>query len=410
MAALPSRQPLHCGTCFLIAPLLAAAAIADWPAAQLTLLDGRQLTGTLTAVAPRVELSTPSGDVSFSWEQLLSLDNRSPAGAVPVVTDEGLLFELSDGSAFLGKIVNTTDGGVVVEFGRGQTCRIDPGMCRLIRNPRAAIAARAKFAETLAQQREPRRPDDAASADAAVVARKSDVLVLRGVVRGMNVSGLRFAWEGQEVDLPWARVAGLLLGRPSPRTASVVVHLRSGNRFAGRPSAGDADGLTLQSPIFERLALPWGEIERIECRSERLIYLSDVQPRRYDFEPLFGKVWSMGVDRSLLNGPIVLGGRPHPKGIALHSRCEVAYVLDGRFDQLAATIGICDDAGRRGSARLLFVGDGRTLWEGDVVAGQPPRDISVDLLDVRELLVRVDYGADLDLADHVCLGQARLIR
>ncbi|TWT45662.1 NPCBM/NEW2 domain protein [Phycisphaerae bacterium RAS1] len=402
------------GACGAFALGLLAAAIArgGWPTVQLTLLDGRQVAGTLSAVAPRLELGTSSGDISFAWEQVLALQNQQPDSSAAVGSDDGLVFELSDGSVFRGRIISTTDNGVVVEFGRGATCRLDPTMCRAVRNDRAADAARAKLADLLRERREPQPAEEAPSPaeDVAVVARRSDVLVLHGGVRRLEQDGIRFTWEGQEVHLPWGRVAGLLLGRPSPRSGASLVTLRTADRFAGRPVGGDEDGLTLQSPIFERLTLAWADIERIECRSERLVYLSDLAPRRYDFEPLFGKVWPIGVDRSLFGGPLSLGGKPHLKGIALHSRCEVAYLLGGKFDQFAATVGICDDAGRRGAARLIFVGDGRVLWEGDVGGGQPPREITVDLLDVRELMIRVDYGADLDLADHVCMAQARLIR
>ncbi len=371
---------------------------------EVTRLDGKAIQGRLVQLTPEIILASPDGDAALTWAEVLALRPLTTAPAAAHVTqDAPLRFELADGSAFAGRIEDATDRGFTVRFRSDQTCRLDHSMLRTVRAASVSVPGRAKLAEVAA---EPNR-----SEDVAVIERDSQVVVLRGAVRQIGSTGVRFSWKQRELPLPWDRLVGLSFARPIHRRSSCMVHLRGGDVFGGRVVAGDDTALTLQSGVFDRLELPWSQIERIDCRSNRLTYLSDLAPVRYEFTPFFQKRWDYVYDRTLTGRPIHLAGRRFAKGVTMHSRSSLVYAIGGRYVQFAALVGIVDEMVDRGDVTLAIVGDGRVLWEArNVRGGEQPREVLVDVTGIRELSLHVDFGEGLDLSDHACWALARLIR
>lgn len=371
---------------------------------EVTGLDGKTIRGRLVQLVPEIVLASPADETVLSWSEVLAvrplgLDASAPA----TLRDSPLRFELADGSVFGGRIESAVDGGFVVRFESGQTCRLEPSLLRTIWSGPASTAAETKLSDAAA--------DASRSEDVVVIERDRRVIVLRGAVRRVGPEHVLFAWKGRELPLPWERIAGLSFARPTPRRSSCTVRLRGGQVFGGRVVAGDETTVTLQSSVFDRLELPWSDIERIECRSERLTFLSDLVPLRYDFTPFFQKRWDYACDKTLTGRPIRLAGRRYPKGVTMHSRSSLAYALGRQYRQFVAVAGIVDEMADRGDATLAVVGDGRVLWEArNVRGGEEPREVLVDVTGVRELSLHVDFGEGLDLSDHACWALARLIR
>jgi hypothetical protein len=388
---------------------------AQAPTLTVTGLDGRTSSGELLQVVPEIIVRTSEGPASIPWSEVLNVEvgGEGPQSR-PATSAAPLWFELADGSSFPGEVSAADEGGFLVRWGE-RTCRLDTSMIRLIRAMVAPPAAEARFREALSEARQ-RSGDNgadrpAALDDLAVVARDEDVLALRGRVQQIEPNAVRFEWNGRVVHLPWARVAGLLFARPSPRSASCIVRLHSGEAFAGRVVGGGADGLVLRSAMFEDLPLTWVAIAGVDCRSERLVFLSELTPARYEFEPLFDKRWEFAADRTLSGRRIRLGGQTYARGLTLHSGARLTYRLGGQFAQFAALAGIADEMSQRGCATLRVVGDGQVLWEATGVrGGQPPREVVVSVSGVDELTLIVEYGEELDLSDEVVWALARVIR
>lgn len=106
----------------------------------------------------------------------------------------------------------------------------------------------------------------------------------------------------------------------------------------------------------------------------------------------------------------MLDGVEHRHGLALHSRTELTYRLGEPFRRLQALAGIDDRLRPRGSVHLEILGDGRVLFAGDVLGTEPARPIEADLAGVVELKILVDFGADLDIGDHLILAEAKLLK
>ena len=390
---------------------LALAAACAWAALaaaddfSVTLLDGSIIQGRIAEVAPRIRLTTTAGAIDLGWADILSITPPAAKGDGPEPRGNyaSWRFTLADGSLFHGSVIGETEDDFIVEFGDQQTCRLGLDALTSITSTHAVGPARAKIAEIA---REPER-----TLDHIVIATKERASVLRGAVQSITRQHVIVERGRRTVRVPWARLAGVYFAASSPRSPSTRVFMTTGEVFAGRVRSGTAEAIMLQSGVFDNLRLPWSRIERIECLSDRLRFLSDLRPQAYEFEPFFEKQWKYAVDKSLSGRPIELGGRSYPRGICMHSQARLTYRIGGQYRQFAFVAGILDEMEDRGNVTMRVLGDGGLLWQRENVrGGAKPEQVVIAISGVYELTLAVDFGGDLDLSDHACWAFARLIR
>ncbi|MFN0138444.1 MAG: NPCBM/NEW2 domain-containing protein [Phycisphaerae bacterium] len=370
-------------------------------------LDGTVLSGKLVRVAPELTIATADGERALAWNEILEVRAvdvaPSAAGTSRPSQRPPLRFSLADGSNFLGSIVGNQDGDLRVSTGSATSGRVALSNIRSIVSTAPPETAKEDLARWLATP-----PTDA---DGVIVAGSAKALALDGAIKDIDATRVLFSFKGQQRELPWKQIAGVFVHKNVARGATTVVRTSDGQRFAGRITGGDDDSVTLSSGVFEQLAIAWSQIERIEVRSDRLQFLSDLKPVEYQFEPLFSSKFEPAFDESLGGGPIVVGGREFAKGICMRSRSFMIFRIGGEYRQFAATVGILDETGGRGNAIVAINGDGRTLWsEKQLRGGEGPREVTIDVSNVDTLVLLVDRGEDLDIADHVAWAFARLIR
>jgi hypothetical protein len=63
-----------------------------------------------------------------------------------------------------------------------------------------------------------------------------------------------------------------------------------------------------------------------------------------------------------------------------------------------------------GNVRLVIQGDDRVLLETSVAGTEAARLVDLDLTGVRRLSILVDFGENLDVADHLDLAEARIVK
>ena len=408
-SSMPERLPVHHTRLVFGGALVVIAVLWCGPAVhaldvEVTGLDGTVQTGRLVRVMPEFVLESAAGEIALAWSDILSIKSESANdGAEQAATAGDLQFQLSDGSLLNAAVIETRERDFTIRFYGDRSARLDLSLIAGIAVRAAGAAGRQKLDEAAAAADR--------SEDVAVVERGAKILELRGEVRRVGTDGVQFFWNGRELTLPWQRLAGVVFAHPSPRESTQSVVLGNGEIYKGRVVAGDDRRIVLKSSIFDQLELAWTDVARIECRSGRLVYLSDLNPLHYDFTPFLEKQWPYARDATLTGREIRLAGKLHRKGITMHSRAALVYEISGQFRQFAATVGISDEMQERGDVALAVLGDGRVLWEAsDVRGGRPPRDVLIDVTGVRELSLHVDFGADLDLSDHVCWGSARLVK
>jgi hypothetical protein len=149
------------------------------------------------------------------------------------------------------------------------------------------------------------------------------------------------------------------------------------------------------------------------------VYLSDLEPELAKWTPYFGATSELTTrkgffapkqDRSLQPETLRLDEKEYSKGLSIHSRTKLVYRLPGRFRRFKAMIGIDDRVRPQGNVDLTILGDDRPLLQATVTGTDPPREVDLDLSGVRRLIVLVDFGEHADVADHLDLCEARVVK
>jgi alpha-L-rhamnosidase len=114
-------------------------------------------------------------------------------------------------------------------------------------------------------------------------------------------------------------------------------------------------------------------------------------------------------DKSVSGGPLSIGGRTFAHGVGTHAVSEFALDLHGTARLFSAWVGVDDAAQPPGSVTFQVLGDGKLLWESGVMhAGEPAREVAVDLLGIQRLTLRVGDAGDGNGMDHADWAGARI--
>ena len=77
---------------------------------------------------------------------------------------------------------------------------------------------------------------------------------------------------------------------------------------------------------------------------------------------------------------------------------------------MTALVGIDSRLQGGGNVVLVIRGDNRELFRQAVSGQQPPLELDLNIENVRRLEILVDFGETLDVADHLNLCNARVIK
>lgn len=158
---------------------------------------------------------------------------------------------------------------------------------------------------------------------------------------------------------------------------------------------------------------PWQQINVIRPRTERVVYLGDLQPVDYKHIPFLDIKWPFHVDRNVLGGQLRVAERWYRKGIGMHSTARLAYNVPEGCDRFQAEVGIDDQAQLQGSVvfslYLQQVGDDLSGGRWQRVAaspvmrgGQAVQKLDIRLMGAKRLALVVecaDQGDQRDLAN-----------
>lgn len=249
-----------------------------------------------------------------------------------------------------------------------------------------------------------------------------DVLVTRGEdeevkrVHGrlvdLNTRGGTFIYGHRPRTFRTERIYGIVMARGTGAVSRYPLRfeLSDGSSLPGLIEYADVASLTLATSIGLTVELPLSQVLRVRVDSDRVVYLSDLSPVSRKNEGIIHRSSRIMMNRCVSGGPLSIGGQIFAKGIGVHSFASLTYDIRGKYETLAATIGIDDSVRPRGNAVFRVVGDGSVLFESGSITGRDrPKDIIVDVSSVEELTLTVDYGDELDIADRADWGGARLL-
>jgi hypothetical protein len=239
---------------------------------------------------------------------------------------------------------------------------------------------------------------------------------LSGTISGNDQGRIVFEYERQGVrkkqELDPAKVQGMIfLNTLDPQAPSPLcqVHDVSQNVLvAGRVTA-DAKGFTVITVSGAKIDYPRLAVARLDYRSDKLVYLSDLKPQVVE-KTRQGRKDNWRTDKNLENGSIQMEGQVYGKGLSLHSHTELTYPLDGKYKEFKAILGMDDMVGGDGHPVVKIEGDGKELFAMTVHRKDKRRELALDVRGVKQLRIIVTSSGLFDFGDHVDFADATLCK
>ena len=371
--------------------------LAQDPAATLVLLDGQSVAVKSLALSGG-KLTGDGVPEGLTLDDLRRIDlPGARASEKPIV-----VVELRGGGRVQGKAVTIGDDKCQIQWTLGEDLNLPIDVVRAVRFEPAT--ANPEFDKSLA----------APAADSDRIFFKVDDRYdsLKGLIVSLTAEQLTFQLEGAERMLPRTQLYGIVVAQAQAEDnpTQSVVSLRDGSRLAGILTSIADDQATIELPGGRRIGFPWTAASRMDVRSDRVAYLSDLKPTAVDESAVVTLSRSWQRDKNVLGKPLVLAGKTFDKGIGVHARSSLAFAADQKFDKLAAVIGIDAGTGGKGDCVFTVLGDGQPIFTKRVKGNDPPENLSVEISRYDQVTLLVEPGADLDLADHANWCEARFIK
>ena len=374
-------------------------------------LSGPVVSGELAAISgTELVLETPEGPRSFALRELLSV--RQSGAQVAASLSAKVTIQLVDGSRILASGYSTEKGKAVVEFLDGARLELPTAAVRTVRLKPAGEEFDGPWHEIAD---EPHKGD-------AIVIRKTALDYLEGVLLGVTADTVQFEFDGSRFDVAREKVEGLIYYHPSgselptPLCRLVDVH---GSSWNVQELALIDGALELTTTAGASHSIPVADLHSLDFAAGNVSYLSDREPESVNWMPFIespsaraslARLYQPRRDTNFAGAPLVLGGESYEKGLALHSRTEIVYRLPPGFRRLQMVAGIDDAVRDGGNVRLTITGDGKPLLDEALSGTDKPMPIDLDVSGVRRLTILVDFGLDLDVADHLLLCDARIVK
>ncbi len=251
--------------------------------------------------------------------------------------------------------------------------------------------------------------------DLLVINLKGTLNGLEGTISGGNNGRIIYEYERNRVrekrELDPAKVQGMiLLNSLGPQAPSAVcqVHDVNQNVLVASRVTGDAKALAISTVSGAQFEYAAAAIARLDYRSDKLVYLSDLKPIEVIEKTKQGRKDIWRIDKNLENSSIQLEGQVYAKGLCLHSHTELAYTLDGKYKEFKTILGMDDLVGGDGHPVVKIQADGKELFTSTVSRKDRRREIALDVKGIKQLRIIVTSSGLFDFGDHVDFADAKL--
>lgn len=376
-------------------------------------LDGNKTTGMLVGMAnEQLTVETADGPVDIPFKQLLTL--QPVVAPAPLAADTTVWIELVDGSRLEATSVSIKEGVLTATLRTGSMVSIKT---RDILSTRLVELD----AEKLADFREITRAE--AEGDVLIIRRPSGALdELEGIVQSLDGEILVFDFDGEKIQVEREKIAGIRYfqagSRKLPEAMCLVTVVGNSTLVASEMALADGQ-VTITCAAGPSVTIPLEQLKKFDFSAGNLVYLSDLEPETVKWTPYLStgpvnqrlaRLYRPRRDRTLSGKPLVLANQSFVKGLAIHSRTEMTYRLNGDFQLFQSLVGIDPALGENGHVELVVIGNGKQLHRSTITGKDQASEIKIDLQGVTRLTILVDFGEQLDIGDHLLLCNARLTK
>ena len=387
----------------IVAILLSRASAED----RIVVLGADPITAEIKAIGGDGQIELTDSAATLSLPDVRRIErpiDTKPAASEPVTV------HLLGGGTLFGTEVTTGDESFTLKWAHGDELKLP---LELVRGIEFAPAAPMKVAPSAAAGFKKSLSAIGGELDQLlVIDGQGGVQSLSGILEQVAASQVSFVWQDESRQIARDRVYGIIiaaLGDPPDRAGRCEIALSDGSSLWAKVVRLTDGELVVEPAEDSEVRLPWGSVARLTVRSDRLVFLSDIEPLTASQQPVVTFARPYRRDLNIEGSRLSLRGKVYEKGLGVHSRSELVYANEG-FDLLAATIGIDDRAGGRGDCEFVVLADGKELLRERLTGSDAPRDVQVDVSGATQITLLVEIGGDLDLADHADWCDARLIK
>lgn len=248
-----------------------------------------------------------------------------------------------------------------------------------------------------------------------LVVRNADVLdYLEGVAGRIDEKTVHFLLQGDEIPVERGKVFGVIYVRSKTGNQAPFCEASFNGSDVVQLRALSYNGEQMQAELMAgaNVTLPIEHLRSLDFSGAKVRYLSQMEPREVNYTPFFDITWEYRRDRNLDGRPLRVGDAEYDHGLSIHSKTELRYRLGGEYRRFQAVMGIDRniEGWDVGDVHVVIRGDGTPLLETDVQGRDDPRPVDLDVTGISELQILVDFGKNLDIADHLDLADARVIK
>lgn len=366
---------------------------------RLTSLDGESVSGVIASIDAQGRIRGEKLPDMLELDGLRRID-RAAVGAPP---GGGFVLEMAAGGKLYATSVTIASERCQVAWQFGEKLSLPIDVVRAIRfDPQAKLEA---FEEALKTP----SPDN----DRLFVRVDDKVQMVSGLIEELAADKVVFQFDKKTQTLPREKLFGIVtaqIGGGGPAAGQSQIEFRDGSSISGGILSLADGALSLKVSGGSKVEIPWPAVAKIGVKSSRVAFLSDLEPTEVVEQSLVTTPRPWRRDRSVAGRALSLGQRTFDKGLGTHALCKLTFAADGKYDSLAAVIGIDAETEGRGDCVFSVLGDGKEILTQRVKGADAAREIKLDVRGVKQLTLVVEPGEDLDLADHANWCDARLIR
>tara|TARA_R110002095_G_scaffold48063_5_gene42791 strand:- start:1411 stop:2610 length:1200 start_codon:yes stop_codon:yes gene_type:complete len=243
---------------------------------------------------------------------------------------------------------------------------------------------------------------------------KSDLFYLKngdfleGEFLGFDARMFRFESRAGETSVPRSGIQFFcinpeLINFPQPDQLRYRIRLTDGSRVVVSSLALNRDLITARTLFGAELKCNLKRLVSITPSGGQVVSLSQLKPSAYQFTPYLSQKWGWQQNRNVLSGPLVVGGQEFVSGLGMHSAAEMRYQLDGKYAAFQTEVGIDDSTNGAGDVEVTVLVDQRVAFQQSIRGAEQQAVVvpRIDLSGARELILKVDFGKNADIQDHL---------
>lgn len=270
-----------------------------------------------------------------------------------------------------------------------------------------------------------------AEADRLLVTTSRGPRTVSGLLEGMNEEGVKIVFEDQERSVTWDKILGIIPAELE-KSDEPKFTLQMVDRSVLIADSVSADkGLWNIGWKGEKVSLPNEMLVSLRVRSNRIHYLSDLNPVVDEVRTIIAPPASQRRNANIFGQPLSLriptvdGGneldnsqpnatgqgftvRTFTRGWGTRSRGRLVFELPEGFERLRGWVGIDSSSNGQGLCQAVVLLDGIQVFSQELSGRQPAFELNVPVAGGKRLELLVEPGAQLDLSDWVNWADARL--